>query len=58
MPVGPDSKKGLVHCTVITYANVYDKHPLADLLGDDEKCVCGDRDYQGCPQGAGWTQKD
>mgnify|MGYP003603783764 FL=1 len=49
---------GLVHCTVITYANVYDKHPLADLLGDDEKCVCGDRDYQGCPQGAGWTQKD
>ena len=46
--IGVDSKTGLVHSSVVTGANVHDKHPLPDLLHGAEKRVYGDRGYQGC----------
>ena len=46
--VGADSRTGVVHSTVVTAANVHDKHALPDLLHGEETRVYGDRGYQGC----------
>jgi len=48
VPVGADSKTGLLHSAVVTSANVHDKHPLPALLHGTERRVYGDRGYQGC----------
>jgi IS5 family transposase len=46
--VGADAKTGVVHATVVTAANVHDKHAVPDLLHGQETRVYGDRGYQGC----------
>jgi IS5 family transposase len=46
--VGADAQTGVVHATVVTAANVHDKHPVPDLLHGRETRVYGDRGYQGC----------
>ena len=40
--IGVDSQSGLTHSAVVTAANVYDKHPLPDLLHGQERRVYGD----------------
>lgn len=40
--IGGDSQSGLPHITVVTAANVHDKHPLPDLLHGQERRVHGD----------------
>ena len=43
--IGVDSQSGLAHSAVVTAANVYDKHPLPDLLHGAERRVYGDSAY-------------
>jgi len=43
--IGMDSQSGLAHSTVVTPANVHDKHPLPDLLHGSEQPVYGDSAY-------------
>ena len=43
--IGVDSKTGLAHRTVVTPANMHDKHPLPDLLHGHEEQVWGDSAY-------------
>src|SRR5450830_1264242 len=43
--IGVDSQSGLAHSAVVTSANVYDKHPLPDLLHGNERRVYGDSAY-------------
>jgi len=43
--IGVDSQSGLAHSTVVTAANVHDKHPLPDLLHGQERRVYGDSAY-------------
>ena len=40
-----NSQTGLTHSTVVTAANVHDKHPLPDLLHGRERRVYGDSAY-------------
>jgi len=43
--IGVDSKTGLAHSAVVTPANVYDKHPLPDLMHGAETHLYGDCAY-------------
>ena len=43
--IGVDSQSGLAHSTVVTAANIHDKHPLPDLLHGKEQRVYGDSAY-------------
>lgn len=43
--IGVDSQSGLAHSTVVTAANVYDKHPLPDWLHGQEERAYGDSAY-------------
>ena len=43
--IGVDSQSGMTHSAVVTAANVHDKHPLPELLHDQEKRVYGDSAY-------------
>lgn len=43
--IGVDSQSGLAHHSVVTAANVHDKHPLPDLLHGNEKRVYGNSAY-------------
>jgi IS5 family transposase len=43
--IGVDSQSGLAHSAVVTPANIYDKHPLPDLLHGKEGRVYGDSAY-------------
>ena len=43
--IGVDSQTGLAHSTVVTAANVHDKHPLRELLHGEELEVFGDSAY-------------
>ena len=45
LPIGGDSQSGLPHITVVTAANVHDKHPLPDLLHGQERRVYSDSVY-------------
>ena len=42
MHIGVVSQTGLVHRAVVTAANVYDKHPLPELLHGNKRHVYGD----------------
>jgi IS5 family transposase len=43
--IGVDSQSGLAHSSVVTAANVHDKHPLPQLLHGNEHRVYGDSAY-------------
>jgi IS5 family transposase len=43
--ISGDSQSGLAHSAVVTSANVYDRHPLPQLLHGQEKRVYGDSIY-------------
>ena len=43
--IGVDKDTGLAHSAVVTAANVHDKHPLPDLLHEQETAVYGDSAY-------------
>ena len=50
LPIGVDSKEGVVHSVCSTAASVSDIHMLPELLHDDEKKMWGDAGYQGKPR--------
>ncbi|MBI5259274.1 MAG: transposase [Burkholderiales bacterium] len=48
--IGATSETRVVHCAVVTGADLQDKHPVPGLLHGPKKRVSGDPGHQGCGQ--------
>lgn len=50
VPIGTDSKTGLIHSVSVTAANVHDSHEVPNLLHGNKTRFYGDSAYRGKAQ--------